>query len=70
MKLIAFILAIIDKMIAFNLHRKTKIFKTKINELNSDTDYQIKQEAADAMNNLKHQHKSGLKKLYRKSVHK
>ncbi|SYW19496.1 hypothetical protein [Oenococcus oeni] len=70
MKLIAFNLAIILLMIAFNLHRKTKVSKSEIDELNSDTDCHVPQESTDTMNVLKIQHKRNLKRLYRKPVHK
>ena len=70
MKLIAFIVAITLLAVAFNLHRKPKISNSTINELNKDNEYQIPQEVIDAMNVIKRQHKSELRRMHRKSVHK
>ena len=70
MKFIAFIVAITFFVIAFNLHRKPKVSNSTINELNKDTEYQIPQEVIDAMNVIKRQHKSELRRMHRKSVHK
>ncbi|KEP87858.1 hypothetical protein X279_05150 [Oenococcus oeni IOEB_0501] len=70
MKFIAFIVAITFFVIAFNLHRKPKVSNSTINELNKDTEYQIPQEVIDAMNVVKRQHKSELRRMHRKSVHK
>ncbi|MGL2324288.1 hypothetical protein ACFIVM_02940 [Oenococcus oeni] len=70
MKLIAFIVAIALLAVAFNLHIKSKISESKINELNGSCDYQIPQEVIDAMNVIKRQHKSELRRMHRKSVHK
>ncbi|MFT8752272.1 MAG: hypothetical protein ABF750_03995 [Oenococcus oeni] len=70
MKFIAFILAIALFVIAFNLHGKTKVSESKINELNSNNDYQVPQEVIDAVNTIKRQHKSELRRMHRKSVHK
>ncbi|PDH79071.1 hypothetical protein AO499_06805 [Oenococcus oeni] len=70
MKFIAFIVAITFFVIAFNLHRKPNISESKINELNKDTEYKIPQEVIDAMNAIKRQHKSELRRMHRKSVHK
>ncbi|KER95806.1 hypothetical protein [Oenococcus oeni] len=70
MKFIAFIVAITFFVIAFNLHRKPNISESKINELNKDTEYQIPQEVIDAMNVIKRQRKSELRRMHRKSVHK
>ncbi|MHA5155532.1 hypothetical protein R5Q15_04140 [Oenococcus oeni] len=70
MKFIAFIVAITFFVIAFNLHRKPKISNSAVNELNKDTEYQIPQEVIDAMNVVKRQHKSELRRMHRKSAHK
>ncbi|MHA5150118.1 hypothetical protein [Oenococcus oeni] len=70
MKFIAFIVAITFFVIAFNLHRKPNISESKINELNGNNDYQIPQEVIDAMNVIKRQHKSELRRMHRKSAHK
>ncbi|SYW16216.1 hypothetical protein [Oenococcus oeni] len=70
MKFIAFIVAITFFVIAFNLHRKPNISESKINELNGNNDYQIPQEVIDAMNAIKRQHKSELRRMHRKSAHK
>ncbi|OIK55717.1 hypothetical protein [Oenococcus oeni] len=70
MKFIAFIVAITFFVIAFNLHRKPNISESNINELNGNNDYQIPQEVIDAMNVIKRQHKSELRRMHRKSVHK
>ncbi|SYW14280.1 hypothetical protein [Oenococcus oeni] len=70
MNFIAFILAIALLAVAFYLHRKPKISKSKIDELNSDSGYQIPQEVIDAMNAIKRQRKSELRRIHRKSVHK
>ncbi|MHA5202974.1 hypothetical protein R5R51_02935, partial [Oenococcus oeni] len=70
MKLIAFIVAITLLVVAFNLRRKPKVSNSTINELNKDTEYQIPQEVIDAMNVIKRQRKSELRRMHRKSVHK
>ncbi|WOC53497.1 hypothetical protein RMT25_06385 [Oenococcus oeni] len=70
MKLIAFIMAIVLLAVAFNLRRKPKISNSTINELNKDNEYQISQEVIDAMNVVRRQHKSELRRMHRKSVHK
>ncbi|OIL71235.1 hypothetical protein [Oenococcus oeni] len=70
MKFIAFIVAITFFVIAFNLHRKPNISNSAVNELNKDTEYQIPQEVIDAMNVVKRQHKSELRRMHRKSAHK
>ncbi|KGH72103.1 hypothetical protein X282_08515 [Oenococcus oeni IOEB_0608] len=70
MKFIAFIMAIALLAVAFNLRRKPKISNSTINELNKDTEYKIPQEVIDAMNAIKRQHKSELRRMHRKSVHK
>ncbi|MHA5156595.1 hypothetical protein R5P94_00045 [Oenococcus oeni] len=70
MKLIAFIVAITLLVVAFNLRRKPKVSNSTINELNKDTEYQIPQEVIDAMNVIKRQRKSELRRIHRKSVHK
>ncbi|MHA5200726.1 hypothetical protein, partial [Oenococcus oeni] len=70
MKFIAFIVAITFFVIAFNLRRKPKVSNSTINELNKDTEYQIPQEVIDAMNVIKRQRKSELRRMHRKSVHK
>ncbi|OIM37291.1 hypothetical protein ATX68_12630, partial [Oenococcus oeni] len=68
--LIAFIVAITLLVVAFNLRRKPKVSNSTINELNKDTEYQIPQEVIDAMNVIKRQRKSELRRMHRKSVHK
>ncbi|MFT8329461.1 MAG: hypothetical protein ABF619_06720 [Oenococcus oeni] len=70
MNLIAFILAIALLAVAFNLHKKSNISESKINELNGSGDYQVPQEVIDAINVVKRQHKSELRRMRRKSVHK
>lgn len=70
MKLIAFIIAIALLAVAFNLHKKSNISESKINELNGNNDYQIPREVINAMNAVKRQHKSELRRMHRKSVHK
>ncbi|MFT8982870.1 hypothetical protein [Oenococcus sp.] len=65
MNFIAFILAIALLAVAFYLHRKPNISKPKINELNNDVDYRIPQEVIDAINVIKRQHKSELRRIYR-----
>ncbi|MHA5104195.1 hypothetical protein R5R40_08675 [Oenococcus oeni] len=70
MKLIAFIVAITLLVVAFNLRRKPNISESKINELNGNNEYQIPQEVIDAMNVIKRQRKSELRRMHRKSVHK
>ncbi len=70
MKLIAFIVAITLLVVAFNLHKKSNISEDKIDELNDNSDYQIPQEIIDAMKVVKRQHKSELRRMHRKSVHK
>ncbi|MHA5145814.1 hypothetical protein [Oenococcus oeni] len=70
MKLIALIVAITLLVVAFNLRRKPKVSNSTINELNKDTEYQIPQEVIDAMNVIKRQRKSELRRMHRKSVHK
>ncbi len=70
MKFIAFIVAITFFVIAFNLHRKPNISESKINELNGNDDYQVPQEVIDAINAVKRQQKSELRRIHRKSVHK
>ncbi|OIM38432.1 hypothetical protein ATX68_11705, partial [Oenococcus oeni] len=62
MKLIAFIVAITLLVVAFNLRRKPKVSNSTINELNKDTEYQIPQEVIDAMNVIKRQRKSELRR--------
>ncbi|MFT8412806.1 MAG: hypothetical protein ABF643_00560 [Oenococcus oeni] len=70
MKFIAFILAIALLAVAFNLHRKPNISDSKINELNGNDDYQVPQEVIDAINAVKRQQKSELRRIHRKSAHK
>ena len=70
MKFIAFILAITLLVVAFNLHRKPNISRSKINELNGSNNNQVPQEVIDAINAVKRQHKSELRRIHRKSVHK
>ncbi|AVI94091.1 protein of unknown function [Oenococcus oeni] len=70
MKFIAFILAIALLAVAFNLHRKPNISESKINELNGNDDYQVPQEVIDAINAVKRQQKSELRRIHRKSAHK
>ncbi len=70
MKLIAFIVAITLLVVAFNLRRKPKVSNSTINELNGNNEYQIPQEVIDAMNVIKRQRKSELRRMHRKSVHK